>query len=280
MAPKKSHPDADVYPEATGLAKTLVDAHSDDQPLKLYGSWFCPFVQRVWTALEEKHIPYQYIEVNPYEKPESLMKLNPRGLVPTLVYQEKPLYESNVIAEFLEDAFPEYAPRLLPNEPYNKARTRIWMDFVTSRIIPSWHRFLQFQPKEGQSELEAGQALKKARDEYLGHIRNFTSEMDPSGPFFAGAEPSLIDFIIAPWLIRSWVFEDYKGGTGIPEEDQPGDDEVWKRYRRYFAAIQERKSIRETTSEKEHYLPIYQRYADDKAQSELAKATREGRGVP
>jgi len=33
-------------------------------------------------------------------------------------------------------------------------------------------------------------------------------------------------------------------------------------------------------SEREHYLPIYQRYADDKAQSELAKATRKGKGVP
>lgn len=36
----------------------------------------------------------------------------------------------------------------------------------------------------------------------------------------------------------------------------------------------------ETTSEKEYYLPIYQRYADNTAQSELAKATRKGRGVP
>jgi glutathione S-transferase len=35
-----------------------------------------------------------------------------------------------------------------------------------------------------------------------------------------------------------------------------------------------------TTSLREHYLPIYQRYADDTAQSELAKATREGKGVP
>ena len=29
---------------------------------------FCPFVQRTWIALEEKGIPYQYKEVNPYKK--------------------------------------------------------------------------------------------------------------------------------------------------------------------------------------------------------------------
>lgn len=45
-------------------------------------------------------------------------------------------------------------------------------------------------------------------------------------------------------------------------------------------ALEERPSIRDTTSEREFYLPIYQRYADDKAQSELAKATRSVRGVP
>jgi glutathione S-transferase len=33
-------------------------------------------------------------------------------------------------------------------------------------------------------------------------------------------------------------------------------------------------------SEREHYLPIYERYHQNTAQSELAKATRKGRGVP
>ncbi|KAF5391953.1 hypothetical protein D9757_003230 [Collybiopsis confluens] len=232
-----SHPDADVYPEATGLAKKLVDECG----------------QR-WRKGTFPISTSKYMTVNPYKKPESLMKLNPRGLVPTLVYREKPLYESNVIVEFLEDAFPDFSPRLLPEEPYDKARTRIWIDFVTSRIIPSWHRFLQFQPKEGQSEMEVGKGLKKARDEYLGHIRQFISEMNSIGPFFAGDKP------------------------GIPGEGDSDDDSVWKRYREYVAALEDRKSIRETTSDREHYLPIYQRYADDKAQSELAKATREGRG--
>jgi len=44
--------------------------------------------------------------------------------------------------------------------------------------------------------------------------------------------------------------------------------------------VEGRESVKETMSEKEYYLPIYTRYAEDRAQSELAKATREGRGVP
>ena len=57
-----SHPDRNLHPEATGPAKTIVDAHQKEEPLKLYSGWFCPFVQRAWTVLEEKKIPYQYIE--------------------------------------------------------------------------------------------------------------------------------------------------------------------------------------------------------------------------
>ena len=73
-------PDANLYPEATGLARKLVNEHSEPQPLKLYSGWFCPFgwierfwncfiitddgvVQRVWAALEEKGIPYQYMNL-------------------------------------------------------------------------------------------------------------------------------------------------------------------------------------------------------------------------
>lgn len=39
-----AHPDSDIYPEATGPAKVLVDKHSAKQPLKLYAGWFCPCV--------------------------------------------------------------------------------------------------------------------------------------------------------------------------------------------------------------------------------------------
>jgi len=105
--------------------------------------------------------------------------------------------------------------------------------------------------------------------------------MDETGPYFLGAEPALIDFVIAPWAIRLWVFDHYKGGLGAPKAGEGGEDEqVWSRWRKWLSAMEQRKSVKETTSERDYYLSIYQKYADDKAQSELAKATRSGRGVP
>jgi glutathione S-transferase len=155
---------------------------------------------------------------------------------------------------------------------------KIWSDFITSRFIPSFHRFLQQQPSSSGGSDEA---LKDARSNFLGLIKEFTAEMETAGPYFMGSTPMMVDFLIAPWAVRLWVFDHYKGGLGIPDEGQGGaDEESWSRWRKFVAAISARASVKATTSQQQHYLPIYQRYADDKAQSELAKATRSGRGVP
>lgn len=98
--------------------------------------------------------------------------------------------------------------------------------------------------------------------------------MDTEGPFFLGKEISMVDIIIAPWAVRFWVFDHFKGGLEF------GDEKWVKRWGRWLKAVEGRESVVQSTSEREHYLPIYKRYADDVAQSELAKATRAGRGVP
>lgn len=60
-----------------------------------------PFVQRVWIALEVKNLQYQYIEVDPYKKPDSLLEVNPRGLVPALRHGDWGCYESTVLLEYV-----------------------------------------------------------------------------------------------------------------------------------------------------------------------------------
>jgi hypothetical protein len=60
-----------------------------------------PFVQRVWVALEAKGLQYQYIEVDPYKKPQSLLDVNPRGLVPGLRHGDWGCGESSVLMEYV-----------------------------------------------------------------------------------------------------------------------------------------------------------------------------------
>ncbi|KAI1827099.1 putative glutathione S-transferase [Xylaria intraflava] len=275
-------PDAELHPVATGLAKQTVDNHSAEQQLKLFAGWFCPFVQRAWVTLEEKGIPYQYIEVNPYHKGPELMRSNPRGLVPTLeVSPGKSLYESTVLCEYLEDHYPDHKPRLLPSDDYERARSRIWMDYVTSRVIPAFHRLLQFQT--ASYEGDGASRLEELRADFRKCLLEFTGEMVDAarGPFFAGKDVGLVDITLLPWALRLWVFDEFKGGLGVPEQGKGGkDEEKWRRWRVWLAAVGELESVKRTISDRAHYVPIFKRYADDTAQSELAKATRAGRGVP
>ncbi|KAL9044682.1 MAG: hypothetical protein Q9206_007374, partial [Seirophora lacunosa] len=225
--------------------------------------------QRVWLVLEEKQLPYQYIEVNPYSKPASLLRLNPRGLVPTLITPSgRALYESSVVCEYLDDAYPSPRPLLLPpprdddDAAYAKARCRLWMDYVGTRIVPAFHRFLQFQPTPEKGSLQG------VRGEFLDTLRGFAGAMleDEEGgggnkgsPWFAGGEEiGMVDLMLAPWVVRLWVFDRYKeGGLGVPAEGEEGDDEVWARWRMWREAVEGRRSVRETGSEREMLEVVY-----------------------
>lgn len=157
----------------------------------------------------------------------------------------------------------------MPSSTFEKARARIWIDFVGSRVISSFHRFLQCTAE--------GDELDGHRQDFLKILKEFTEAMDGEGPFFLGKEVSLVDVTIAPWAIRLWIFDHFKeGGLGLD-----GQSGAWvKRWGKFVKAVEDLDCVKATTSEREHYLPIYKRYADNTAQSELAKATRSGRGVP
>ncbi|KFG78815.1 putative glutathione-S-transferase theta, GST [Metarhizium anisopliae] len=273
--------DTSLPPEPSGAAVELASRHASEHALKLYGGWFCPFVQRAWITLCEKKIPHQYIEINPYKKEADFLAMNPRGLVPTLAVptgpegeSHKPLYESLVICEFLDDAYSDEAKhgrRLLPSDPYERARARLWIDHVGTRIVPAFYRFLQHTPEKPYS-------IEQARAEFHGHIRILTEQMDPDGPWFLGEHLSLVDISLAPWAKRLWLLDHYKsGGLAIPQAD---GDAIWKRWFKWYHAIVDRQSVKDTWSADERYIIAYKRYADDTTNSLVGQATRQGQRLP
>lgn len=315
--------DTSIDPVPTGAAAHLAAAHSQPHPLRLHGAWFCPFVQRTWIVLAEKRIPHQYVETNPYRKDPALLRLNPRGLVPTLeiapaAARPRALYESTVICEYLDERFADesrFGPRLLPpvsddddddddggggESAYLRARCRLWIHHVATRIVPAFYRLLQHTGEKGYT-------IEEARGELLGALKAFAGAMveadrerdrerersrengdgdgdgDGDGPWFLGDRFSLVDVALAPWAKRLFLIDHYKpGGVGIPAKGQraPGEEEVWVRWDRWFEAVAERESVRATWSDDEMYVQVYRRYAEDTTQSEVGKATRQGRGLP
>ncbi|KAM5354264.1 hypothetical protein ACJ41O_000914 [Fusarium nematophilum] len=271
--------DTSVHPEPSGAAAGFAARHSDDHPLKLYGGWFCPFVQRSWITLHEKKVPHQYIEINPYKKEASFLAMNPRGLVPTLGVpvdaegkNQKPLFESNIICEYLDETYADeskYGPRLLPEDAYERARCRLWIDHIGTRIIPAFYKLLQHTPDKAYS-------LDQAREELQAQIKTLVAEMDPEGPWFLGSRFSLVDICLAPWAKRLFLIEHYKdGGHGIPRSEG-----AWARWWKWHDATLGRESVKETWSADERYIEAYKRYADDTTNSLVGQATREGKRLP
>ncbi|KAI0261257.1 glutathione-S-transferase [Gloeopeniophorella convolvens] len=252
-------PDANIFPHATGAAANTVDRHTVAADLVFYSGWFCPYVQRAWIALEEKKISYQYKEVNPYLKEKHFLEINPKGLVPAVEYKSKALYESLIILEFLEDAYPD-TPRLLPADPFERAHARLWIDNVSKTIVPTFMRVLQAQEPDKQ---------QAALQDHLKAIRAFAEQI--KGPYFSGEQWGLVDTVVVPWIVRDWVLVEHRG---YRRED------VGPRWAEYAARAELRESVLNTTSFKEHLVPIYGRYLRNEAQSEAAKATREGRVIP
>ncbi len=95
--------------------------------LELYHSGLTTCSKQVRHCLREKGLQYEsrYVELWRYENlSPSYLKLNPNGVVPTLVHDGTPIINSFCINEYIEDAFPE--PSLRPADPVERARMRYW----------------------------------------------------------------------------------------------------------------------------------------------------------
>src|SRR5205814_7059159 len=81
----------------------------------LHHGWRSSASRRVRLCLEEKGLSYEghIVDMTKMEhhSPEYL-KINPLGVIPTLIHDGKPLHESGTICEYLDESFPD--PPLRP----------------------------------------------------------------------------------------------------------------------------------------------------------------------
>jgi len=200
--------------------------------LTLYHGVTSTCSKRVRITLAEKGAEWESVHLN-LAKRENLdpeyLKLNPNGVVPTLVHDDRVLYESNFIIEYLDEVFPE--PALHPADPYERAHMRIWMDrieHVLHRNINtvSWikqgrnKRFAGMTPDELQAVFDS-QATEEKRAILKKRLADGVSEADmdfaearvaevldlmegqlEDRPWLCGAALSLADISVAPFMER------------------------------------------------------------------------------
>jgi len=100
--------------------------------------------KKVRLALYEKGLQFEsrLLDLQKFEQhAPDYLKLNPNGVVPTLVHEGRAIIESSIIIEYIEDAFPQTP--LAPVDPWLLAQMRLWLKFsdnvaYNAVYAPTW----------------------------------------------------------------------------------------------------------------------------------------------
>lgn len=96
--------------------------------LELYHNDMSTCSKKVRLVLAEKNLAWtghhMDLRSGATRTKEYIENFNPMGVVPTLVDDGTVIYESNVILEYLDDAYPDVSLR--PADPKDRARMRLW----------------------------------------------------------------------------------------------------------------------------------------------------------
>ena len=128
----------------------------------------------------------------PTDRPDFLA-LNPNGLVPVLIDDQGPLWESNTICRYLAHRHGDGA--LLPADPRGRARVEQWMDWQATELNGAWrYAFLALARKTpGFDDPASIQASTGAWNRAMGILER---QLATTGAYAAGERFSLADVVL------------------------------------------------------------------------------------
>lgn len=201
--------------------------------LELYNFAQSTCSQKVRICLAEKElewVDHRLISARHDHLSDWYLRLNPNGVVPTLIHDGRPVYESSVILQYLDQIHPESS--FTPPDAYDQARMRAWLTFVDLVTTPAARYpsfqygglLLKFQAMSDEEfhEKAAKRPLKSAfynkmdknrgfaggeLDEAFNDIRRTAARMErmldeSGGPWLLGSQCTLADIAVAPLLDR------------------------------------------------------------------------------
>lgn len=214
--------------------------------IEIYSAALCPFALRSRLTLLEKGIPFKLIEIDLQNKPAYFRDISPHGKVPVLKHGDQRVWESALINEYLEEMFPN--PPLLPKSPMQRAQARIWINFADTRLFPTTGRLLY-----GSQDPQQQAAAAKELSEHLRFIeQDGLRKQSADGPYWLGANVSLVDFTFYP-VFEQWAVLEHFRGVQFPA----GLDCL----KQWWSAMAKRGSVRAIAQPPEFYIEHYARLA-------------------
>ncbi|MEJ2519850.1 MAG: glutathione S-transferase family protein [Desulfuromonadales bacterium] len=210
--------------------------------IELFSARVCPFAHRSRLALAEKGLPHRIVEINLRNKPDWFGEISPLGKVPALRQGDFRLCESLVINEYVNDR--DTQQPLLPQDPRQRARARLWIALFDDQVVPGFYRLLKANQadKRHQAETSLAAGLKRLEE----------GLQENPGPYWCGDTVSLTDMAIYPWFERWPVLEHYRN---YPLAAQ------YARLHDWITAMQERDAVVSHREDAGFYLDEYADYA-------------------
>ncbi|KIC32613.1 glutathione S-transferase family protein [Leisingera sp. ANG-S5] len=193
--------------------------------LHLISHHLCPYVQRAVIVLSEKSIPHRRTYIDLAGKPDWFRALSPTGRVPLLETGGRVLFESQVIAEYLDETTPG---SLHPADALERARHRAWIEYGSDTLAAIGK--LYNAPDEA-AFAEAAETLRERLERIAPEV---------AGPYFAGDSFHMVDGVWGT-IFRYFDTFDAIGDFGLmPAQGRMAD---WR------AAIAARPSVSEAPPE-------------------------------
>lgn len=162
----------------------------------LLDSWPSMFGMRCRLALAEKGVKYEYKEEDLRNKSDLLLRMNPvHKKIPVLVHNGKPVCESLIILQYIEETWPDRCP-LLPSDPYQRAQARFWADYVDKKFYDLGRKVWTTK----------GEEQEVAKKELIESMKVLEGELGDK-PFFGGEKLGFVDVAIVPFSTWFYAYE-------------------------------------------------------------------------
>jgi glutathione S-transferase len=242
------HDETLVRPETANIPTKRED---DDEPAELvfFNTFFCPYAQMAWIALNEKGVAdkTEFIEGltirgGDYEVHPRLRALGRSG-VPTLYHPASgTVVDGSTHCVAFIDKHYGTPHQLLPENKELREKAQNCETLLHSLFTFQFYSMLLRQEPEEQEE--AKKKLVLAVEQLV---------EDYQGPFYLGEQFSCADIALAPYFDRMVVLEHYRD-FAVPPQRCP-------QWHRWSSAVLERPSVAATRQDRDRLIEAYRRYA-------------------